>query len=123
MKIIVFCRAGITRSAAMTRVLKERHAADTLPAGLERNGPELQELLCGWADRVLVMDARLLELVPMGCMKKVILTDVGPDVWENSSAPDLVNRCIVLAEACQKDGWRAGAKYSLRPKPAEVAKA
>lgn len=120
MKIIVFCRAGIARSTAMARVLKEKYGFDALSAGLVHNGPELQRVLCDWADRVLVMDAALVELVPSGCMAKVILTDVGPDVWGYPTAPDLVNRCIVLAEACQKERWRAGAKYSLKPRPGEV---
>lgn len=120
MKIVVFCRAGIARSTAMVRILKETYGFDALPAGLVANGKKLQQILCEWADRVLVMDAALVDLVPEGCMAKVILTDVGPDIWGYPTVQDLVNRCIVLAEAAQKDGWKAGKKYSLKPKPGEV---
>lgn len=115
MKVAVFCKGGICRSAAMANVLKT-YGHDVLNAGLGYNSPETIQMLTDWADRIVVMQKELADLVPMSGRSKMVIADLGPDVWDNSADPDLVNRCRVIAEAWAKKGWKLADSFSLRPK-------
>jgi protein-tyrosine-phosphatase len=115
MKIAVFCKGGITRSAAMANELK-RYGHDVLAAGLGYNAPETIQMLTDWADRIVVMQKELVQLVPMSGRGKMVVADVGPDVWTNSSDPDLVARVRVIAQEWAKKDWRLADSFSLRPK-------
>lgn len=117
-KVAVFCQAGLARSHAVVWALKVNHRdrADAVAAGVEANGPELLRTLVDWADRVIVLEKGLEEGLPEGARKKLVLFDVGPDIWKNPLHPDLWNRAIVLTDAWKEDGYPARGAYSLRPK-------
>lgn len=117
MKIAVFCKGGICRSAAMSNVLKT-YGHDVLVAGLGYNAPETIQMLSDWADRIVVMQQELAQLVPMSGRGKMVIADVGPDVWENSADPDLVARCRVIADEWARKNWKLADSFSLRPKSA-----
>lgn len=115
MKVLVLCRAGIARSHAMLRELKEQGLHDTLAAGVEVNSPETLEMLYRWADRIVLMSKDLAPRIPDEQAGKLVLADVGPDVWGSPDEPDLRRRVRVIAEEWKKDGWRFS-NLSLRPK-------
>jgi hypothetical protein len=114
-KIAVFCKGGICRSAAMANELK-KYGHDVLCAGLGYNSPETIQMLTDWADRIVVMQKELTDFVPMNGRSKMILADLGPDIWANSSDPDLVARCRVIANEWAKKDWRLADSFTLRPK-------
>lgn len=116
MKTLVVCSAGIARSHAMNRHLKTAYDFDSVAAGVHRNGPELLRLLSTWADRIVVMEKGFEKELPEQARGKVVVTDVGLDVWGDPSHEDLVRRVQVMAEAWEKDGFASGRTYSLRPK-------
>jgi hypothetical protein len=126
--ILVLCSAGLNRSGSMLRVLKKDHLGggpkgegiDALNAGLHANSKGTLQGLMGWADRIVVMDANLAPLVGPENGKKIVLADVGPDIWGSPTHPDLLGRCKVIAEQWAKDGWKM-ASLRLRPKPEEAA--
>lgn len=115
MKVLNLCSAGIVRSGAFSRRLKER-GIDSLQAGVHRNDPETLAHLFRWADRVVLMDSDYKHELPKSVKPKLVIADVGPDIWGTPDDPDLVARTRVMADAWEQDGYRAGAIYRLRPK-------
>lgn len=103
MKLLVACHAGICRSAAMSNELKH-HGFDALVVGLGYNKPETVRMLTDWADKIVVMQKELVDFVPMPDREKVVVADVGPDVWKNSADPDLRNRVKVIVDSWLKNG-------------------
>jgi len=118
MKILSACHAGIARSAAMGRELK-KHGHDVLVVGLGYNSPETVSLLGEWADTIVVLQKELLELVPSEFRHKVVLADIGPDIWSDPSNRDLKNRVKVIVDAWAKAGWDLES-YTLRPRPRRI---
>jgi predicted protein tyrosine phosphatase len=116
MKIAVFCQAGICRSAAMANVLKTQYGHDALNAGLGYNSEETIRMLGDWADRIVVMQKELLPLVPRELRSKTVVADVGPDIWKNSSDPDLVRRSALIASQWAQEGWKMADSFALRPR-------
>jgi hypothetical protein len=114
MKILAACQAGVCRSAAMARELKQ-HGHDVLVVGLGYNDPETVKMLVDWADKVVVLQKELLKLVPPEGRDKVVIADVGPDVWDGAYDPDLQNRVKVIVEAWKKADWNLES-FTLRPK-------
>lgn len=92
MKVLTICSAGAVRSVAMAHRLKHDYGIDAVPLGRDTNSPETIEKLSEWADRIIVMQPRYADGVPMKYVHKLVpahLTDVGPDVWLNPLHPEL----------------------------------
>ena len=115
MKILVACHAGICRSNAMARELK-RYGDDVIVAGLGYNAPETIHMLTEWADKIVVLQSELVDLVPADSREKVVVGDVGPDVWQDPSNLDLVARVKVIVDSWKKKGGWDFEHVSLRPK-------
>lgn len=103
----------------MARELK-RYGHDVLVAGLGYNDPETIRMLVDWAEKIVVLQKELLELVPPEALEKVVVADVGPDVWAGAHDKDLVNRVKVIVDAWHKANW-AFENFTLRPKPEQAA--
>jgi predicted protein tyrosine phosphatase len=84
------CQGGNSRSVACGYLLKYKYGIDTLACGWEGNRPETCQMLFAWADLIVVMQEAFLEHVPKKFRKKVLVIDVGPDVWCNSLHPELL---------------------------------
>lgn len=117
MKVLALCHVGVVRSGAMVRRLKEE-GVDAIAAGVESNGKEALLTLMKWADRIVVMDEKLLPNIPNYYRQKTTLADLGPDVWGYADHPDLKNRVLVMVEEWKKSGWKFR-PLRLRPKPTE----
>jgi len=51
--------------------------------------PSALNALGTWAERIVVMQAKYLGLVPEIHLAKTVVVDVGPDVWGNPLNPEL----------------------------------
>ena len=96
MKIITICHAGTVRSVAMAYVLKH-HGHDALPFSMQWNSPETLKMLGSWADLIIPMTQGFADRIPHELRSKVLVLDVGRDIWINSMHPELIERCKELA--------------------------
>jgi predicted protein tyrosine phosphatase len=106
-KVLTVCRVGLSRSVALTDVLKFHFpAADVIPAGFSENSPETLAMLVNWADIVIVMREKFREELssriggfPPG--KTVLVCEVGPDVdgYAGVNRANLINKVWVWARA------------------------
>lgn len=88
MKILTVCRAGQCRSVSAKIALANR-GHDVLAIGWEKNTKETMEMLCDWADRIIVMKKEFCDKIPAKSADKMICFDVGRDVWSNPFHPEL----------------------------------
>jgi len=112
MRVLALCAGGNVRSAAMAWRLKNC-GVDAVPAGLIDNSPELIRDIGRLVDKVIVMDKDLLPKLPAELLPKMILADVGPDIWGNSLHPDLVKRIHTIHNVWNAQGRLSD--ISLRP--------
>ena len=91
-KILALCQKGNMRSVALAFLLKKKHGADAIAAGLVTSSPDTIGMLCIWADLVVVTDKKLMPLVPPGYEEKLLLWDVGTDRWFKGFDEGLLNK-------------------------------
>lgn len=87
------CQGGNSRSVALGYVLKYELGIDALACSWEKNTPETRDMLCRWADRIIVMQSMFVDKVPLEFYEKVTVYDVGEDRWFNSLHPELLGIC------------------------------
>lgn len=80
MKILVLCDEGNNRSVTVAHHLKY-WGHDVIAAGLKRNKTETLQMLCEWADRIIVTDKDQWEKLRADHLFKLRLWDIGPDVY------------------------------------------
>ena len=102
MKVLAVCRGGNSRSVAMAYVLKQEYKLDALSCGWRENTAETLKMLYQWADVIVTMTTYIETKIPEEFKSKVIIADVGSDVWKR---PDRGLRalCIELWEASKKE--------------------
>ena len=88
MKIVTVCRAGQCRSVGAKIALANR-GHDVLAVGWEKNSKETLDMLCEWADKVIVMKDEFVKYIPEKFKDKTILLNVGRDRWNNPFHPEL----------------------------------
>lgn len=96
LKILTVCAGGTVRSVAMALKLKRR-GHDAVALAGKFNSPELFEMLSKWADRILLMHAGLEKKIPKEYHTKMVLHDLGDDVWTSPQIPHLYNLCTDIA--------------------------
>ena len=105
MKVLAICQGGNVRSVCFAYLMKYKYGHEALAASWEKNTPDTLRMLCSWADSVVLMEAmeatgagvsNVPEDLPIG---KLMLCDVGPDVWGNPLHPALVSKIIHMVEA------------------------
>ena len=92
-KVLCVCQGGNSRSVACSFLLKYRYGCDALAASWETNSVETLTMLYEWADIIIVMQAEFEERVYLAYRDKVVVIDVGPDIWFNGLHPDLLKKC------------------------------
>ena len=93
MTILTVCRAGLCRSVSLADILKLHYeSVDVLPVGIDFNSETTKNMLYEWADKIVVMEQHYLYKIPEIYHPKVIVCDVGPDVWFNPKHPDLISK-------------------------------
>lgn len=72
---------------------------DGLACGWQSNTEETRYMLCHWAQTIIVMETYMAEFVPEEFKHKVLIYDVGPDIWSNPLHEDLIAKVTRLIEA------------------------
>jgi len=92
MRVLTICEHGINRSVA-ARWLLQHQGHEVIPVGLNRHSESTLSMLYAWADRVVLLDARLRGRLPVEIGAQLTLWDVGPDsLYPHHLNPDLVAR-------------------------------
>lgn len=96
--ILTVCRAGLIRSSALANVLKLHFSpVDVLPCGIGTydtgrfNSEETLDMLFKWADKIVVMEEHYQWKIPDEFRKKVMVCEVGPDVYGSNTHPKLID--------------------------------
>jgi glycosyltransferase involved in cell wall biosynthesis len=86
-KNLCICHWGHSRSVCLARLLHGKGQA-AVAIGFASSGGAIAPL-SAWADRIFVLQADYAKYVPAEHAAKVVVMDVGPDVWANPYNADL----------------------------------
>lgn len=104
MKFLCICEGGNVRSRAMAYILHDLKGHEAIPIGCRWASPETMRLLCGWADRIIVMQPHMINAVPGEFHPKTTCVDVGPDSYGLGFNPSLLHQCAQGAERILSGG-------------------
>lgn len=90
MKILCLCERGNSRSVALAWMLKDHFGMDALACGILSNGDELKNFLYKWADKIILVDQRFIDMIPQEYKDKLKVWDVGPDRFFRGFEPELL---------------------------------
>lgn len=93
MKILCVCERGNNRSVCLARILKDYYGHDAIAIGSETNGVDILITLSSWADMIIVLDKRI-DIVGKNFHEKLLLWDIGPDVWGINFHPELERKLL-----------------------------
>ena len=105
MKILCICAEGNSRSVGTRFILNQLGNFDVLACGINRNKPETVNILCEWADKILLAEKIMIYQLPDNkeIRDKVIKEfEIGGDRWANPLHPDLHK---FVREALKKVGF------------------
>lgn len=96
MKALCVCQYGQSRSVGLARCIRKlRQGHEAASVGWE-SSPSALPYLCHWADVVFIVEPSYLKRIQPQHHAKVVLLDLGPDVWSNPYHPDLYAKCLYL---------------------------
>jgi len=104
MKVLTICSAGTVRSVSLAHVLKSCYGVDAIPTGHDLNSQETLDMLSDWADLIVVMQPHFAADLPARNAKKVVIVDVGPDVWGNPLDVGLLRKTHAIAKELHAKG-------------------
>ncbi len=95
-KIAVFCAYGNVRSMGVGGILKDvLGMRNVIVAGMVTTSPETRNMLCNWADKVIIAgEPQLKEHIPDCPDSKIHVLDIGVDRWGFGRHPNLVETII-----------------------------
>lgn len=79
-RFLCVCQKGCNRSVFMVYRLK-RHGHSAIPIGWYTEDAETLDMLCEWADYIVVMQKEFKVRIHSRFHPKVVVVDVGPDKW------------------------------------------
>ena len=90
-KVVCVCSAGLNRSAALARVLRNNCGVSAIAVGIDHDEGNLEPLF-EWADRIILLHEDWVSQgrVPEKFKDKVILWHIGLDIWGSPLNEDLV---------------------------------
>lgn len=97
-KVLCVCQGGNSRSVALAYLLKYGYDLDAVAIGWEGNSKETVNMLCGWADVIVLMEAYFKEKINTQFHDKVSICDVGPDRYFRGFNDDLLSQCRSFVE-------------------------
>ncbi len=100
-KILTMCAGGNVRSVALKYLLKYKYGHEALCCGQDANSAETIDMLCSWADYVIVLTQEYEKFVPEKYKNKLLCYDVGPDRFGYAFHPELG---MILMEMIEKHG-------------------
>jgi predicted protein tyrosine phosphatase len=102
MKYLCVCEGGRVRSGAMAWALKDV-GQDSLAVGWLATSAETLELLCKWADAIVVMQPVFIDKLQAKMapgtldLRKILIVDVGLDVYGTPTHDALLPYCRGIA--------------------------
>lgn len=90
MKFLCICDGGNVRSYALAVVLKERYKHEAIAIGRLRASRETIDMLCEWADMVVIMQPHMEESIDPKFKPKLRCVDVGVDRFGIYVHPELL---------------------------------
>lgn len=90
MKFLCVCEGGTIRSVSLAWVLRYDHHQDAIAASWLKNSQETLDMLAQWADKIVVMQPHFSSKFT-GFREKILVVDVGPDIWKNPLHPQLMS--------------------------------
>lgn len=93
MKIICLCQKGNSRSVVLSWLLKSQYHHEALAAGMVTTHRRTRKMLYDWADLIILMTPRYRHWIPTEYDSKVLVCDVGTDIWFKGHPQDLVEKC------------------------------
>lgn len=101
---------GSVRSGAMAIALKNYGASDTLQCGWRTGSLETLRMLTAWADAIIVMQPEMIGFLTekIGAFEydKILVVDVGVDVYGHPMHDKLVQHLFPIAEDWKRKGWK-----------------
>ena len=79
MKFLCVCAGGNIRSRAFVHRLMYHLGQDALSMSHDKQPDDTLRMLCGWADRIIVIQPGYAVRIPAEHRRKVKVMDVGPD--------------------------------------------
>lgn len=96
MKALCVCQYGQSRSVGLARCIRKlRQGHEAASVGWE-SSPSALPYLCHWAEVIFVVEPSYLGKIQPQHRPKVVLLDLGPDIWSNPYHPDLYAKCLYL---------------------------
>jgi len=91
-KILTICQKGVCRSVGTRYRLCRRGFTNVISIGARNTSATTLNMLCGWADKILLAHPRFSDIVPADCVHKVDTNfSIGTDKWYNAQHRDLQN--------------------------------
>ena len=103
MKIVTLCEEGIKRAVAAKWLLQFRPEHQVIAVGVKRLHADTLQMLYDWADLIILLDARYADGIPP---EKLLVWDVGPDVFHGGFDPILIQRLKALSAATDPAIWQ-----------------
>ncbi len=99
MKILTVCERNNNRSVVLASILREeRGERDVISCGTQTFSPETLNMLCQWADKIVLVDEILKYQFPFDpYINKVVIIPIGQDRWgysHNSDLQDLIREML-----------------------------
>jgi hypothetical protein len=110
MKFLCVCEMGTVRSGAMAIALKNYGQSDTLQCGWRSGSPETLRMLFAWADAIIVMQPEMIGLLTekIGAFDydKVLVVDVGVDIYGHPMHDKLIQHLFPIVEDWKRKGFK-----------------
>ncbi len=103
-RVVCFCSGGKVRSVSAKYILEDKYGYQSvLTGGLEKLNDDTINMLCRWAEFILVVgEERLANLVPQEYAAKMRHLNIGLDTYGQYGKRDLLDKLIPLLEGLQK---------------------
>jgi hypothetical protein len=87
------CAGGNVRSVALKYILKYKYGHECLACGQDANSPETIDMLCNWADYVIVVTENYKNFIPEKYHSKLLCYEIGIDRFGYAFHPELLDIC------------------------------
>ena len=87
------CAGGNVRSVALKYLLKYKYGHESLACGQDANSAETIEILCNWADYIIVVTKDYLTFIPEKYKDKTFCYEIGVDRFGYAFHPELLEIC------------------------------
>jgi hypothetical protein len=124
MRALCICQYGHSRSVALTRVLRRASNGraeykavgnyEAVALGWETAGLSAIALMSGWAEVIFILQQTYLDRIPDRHRGKVVVFDVGPDVWSDPYHIDLYYKLLAMLQHWEAEGRPLGNVYGYR---------